>query len=85
VTTHPALASLARKTALADLYDPLTMPPDLTRAHAELDRAVDRCYRPAPFTSERARVEYLFDRYAALIAPLLPEKPKKTRRRKAAG
>ena len=27
---------------LADLYDPLTMPPALASAHAALDRAVDR-------------------------------------------
>lgn len=30
---------------LADLFDPLTMPPDLRRAHAALDKAVDRLYR----------------------------------------
>ncbi len=32
---------------LADLYDPDLMPPDLRRAHSDLDRAVDRLYRPA--------------------------------------
>ena len=32
---------------LALLYDPLTMPPPLAQAHAQLDRAVDACYRPA--------------------------------------
>ncbi len=31
---------------LADLYDPLSMPPKLVKAHEELDRAVDLCYRP---------------------------------------
>ena len=31
---------------LADLYDPLAMPPELVRAHAALDRAVDLAYRP---------------------------------------
>jgi hypothetical protein len=31
---------------LTDLYDPVAMPLALARAHAELDRAVDRCYRP---------------------------------------
>ena len=46
------------KTAsLADLYDPLSMPPALVKAHAELDRAVDLCYLPQPFNSERQRVE----------------------------
>ncbi|HEV2527156.1 MAG TPA: DNA methyltransferase [Thermomicrobiales bacterium] len=31
---------------LADLYDPLTMPPDLRKAHDAVDRAVDRLYAP---------------------------------------
>jgi len=42
---------------LADLYDPLTMPPNLRRAHLRLDRAVDRLYRRSGFASERERVE----------------------------
>ena len=57
---------------LADLYDPLSMPADLAKAHAKLDRAVDRCYRSQPFANERNRVEYLFNRYQQLTAPLLP-------------
>ncbi len=69
---------------LADLYDPLSMPPALVKAHAELDRAVDLCYRPQPFTSERQRVEYLFGLYEQLTAPLLPAaKPKRTARKKS--
>jgi len=55
---------------LADLYDPLVMPVKLVKAHAELDRAVDRCYRAQPFASERQRVEYLFALYEKLTAPL---------------
>ena len=62
---------------LADLYDPLTMPPDLVKAHADLDRAVDQCYRPQPFTSDRQRVEFLFALYERLSTPLLPEKKKR--------
>ena len=66
---------------LADLYDPLAMPPALAKAHAELDRAVEKCYRPEPFPSDRHRVEYLFALYEKLTAPLLPVAPKgKTRR-----
>ena len=62
-----------KKTAtLADLYDPLSMPPALQKAHGELDRAVDLCYRKEPFTSERQRVEFLFALYEKLTAPLLP-------------
>jgi hypothetical protein len=55
---------------LADLYDPLTMPKALRDAHKDLDRAVDKCYRAAPFTSERQRVEYLFELYQKLVTPL---------------
>ena len=65
-------AATPTKTAtLADLYDPLAMPPALQQAHEELDRAVDKCYRPEPFTSERQRVEFLFTLYEKLTAPLL--------------
>jgi hypothetical protein len=56
---------------LADLYDPLTMPGPLLKAHQELDRAVDRCYRPEPFPSDRHRVKYLFALYEKLTAPLV--------------
>lgn len=52
--------------SLADLYHPTTMPTDLRKAHAELDRAVDACYRKEPFKTERARVEHLFDMYRKL-------------------
>jgi hypothetical protein len=55
---------------LADLYDPTTMPPVLAKAHADLDRAVDRCYRKEPFPHDRARVEHLFALYENLVAPL---------------
>jgi len=64
---------------LADLYDPLTMPADLVKAHADLDRAVDACYRPQAFTSDRQRVEFLFALYERHASPLLPaeKKPRK--------
>ncbi len=61
--------------SLADLYDPLTMPANLSKAHTKLDRAVDRCYRSQPFSSERNRVEFLFNRYQQLVSPLLLAKP----------
>ena len=66
---------------LADLYDPVTMPPGLAKAHAALDRAVDRAYRSAPFPTERARVEHLFGLYQTLTT-LFPEKKQKAPRRK---
>jgi hypothetical protein len=56
---------------LADLYDPDLMPPNLRAAHAALDRAVDRLYRPSGFASDRERVEHLFTLYEAMAAPLL--------------
>jgi hypothetical protein len=59
---------------LADLYDPLSMPAELLRAHEELDRAVEKCYRSEPFHSDRERVEFLFSLYEKLTAPLLPVK-----------
>ena len=61
---------LAKGATLADLYDPLTMPPELVSAHAALDRAVDLCYRPQPFANERQRIEHLFLSYQKLAAPL---------------
>lgn len=70
---------------LAQLYKPVLMPPELVKAHAALDRAVDRCYRPEPFPSDRARVEHLFALYEQLAAPLIPAaaKPKRTPRKPA--
>ena len=62
------------KSSLADLYDPLTMPPKLVKAHQELDKAVDLCYRPQAFTNETARIEFLFDLYNEYTMPLLREK-----------
>ena len=69
--------------SLADLYDRLTMPPDLTKAHQNLDKAVDLCYRPQPFVNELNRIEYLFNLYENLTAPLLKtEKKKRTKKAK---
>jgi len=41
-----------KSATLADLYDPLAMPPALAKANAELDRAVDLCHRPEKFDSD---------------------------------
>lgn len=64
---------------LADLYDPLAMPKALRDAHRALDRAVDRCYRPQPFDSDRHRVEYMFGLYEKLTTLFAPAKPKRRR------
>ena len=66
--------------SLADLYDPLTMPPALVKAHNELDKAVDLAYRPQPFTSEAKRMEFLFELYEKYTANLFTvPKRKKTK------
>jgi hypothetical protein len=62
---------------LADLYDPLIMPAALVRAHVELDREVEKCYRAEAFHSDRERVEFLFRLYEQLTAPLLPAAPRR--------
>ena len=71
---------------LADLYDPNLMPRALRKAHQTIDRAVDRLYRQARFTSERERVEHLVTLYEKMRAPLHAEmqpKPIRPRRRRA--
>lgn len=68
------------ESSLADLYHPLTMPPKLVKAHQDLDKAVDLCYRPQAFTNETARIEYLFELYNQYTAPLLTEKKMKKKK-----
>lgn len=63
--------------SLADLYDPLTMPFDLVKAHNELDKAVDLAYRPQAFTSEANRMVFLFELYEKYTADLFTTDKKK--------
>ena len=65
---------------LADLYDPLAMPPDLRAAHRTLDARVERLYRAKKFAHDTERVQHLFERYAELSAPLAPAAPTPRRR-----
>ncbi len=65
--------------SLADLYDPNTMPPVLTKAHQKLDKAVDAAYKYKGAHDDAPRVAFLFERYLALTS-LLPAAPT-TRRR----
>lgn len=58
------------ESSLADLYNPLSMPPILVKAHNELDKAVDLAYRSQPFTTEAKRMEFLFELYEKYIQPL---------------
>jgi hypothetical protein len=67
--------------SLADLYNPLTMPPALVKAHNELDKAVDAAYSKQNFSTESKRMEFLFELYEKYTADLFAkEKPKKTKK-----
>lgn len=68
---------------LADLYDPLTMPPALHKAHQKLDAAVGKAYGKTSFKSDAERVAFLFQRYQALTS-LLPAATAKRSRKKPA-
>lgn len=68
---------------LADLYNPLTMPANLVKAHNELDKAVDSAYNYKNAKDDAARVAFLFEKYQELVAPLVEtEKPKKSKVKK---
>lgn len=55
--------------SLADLYDPLTMPRELLKAHQDNDRAVMEVYGlPVKGTTESDAVAHLFKMYEKLIA-----------------
>ncbi len=69
---------------LADLYDPTSAPSDLIKAHEELDRAVEKSYRPELFHSDRERIEHLFRLHEKLSAPLLPTVDRKPQGRRPA-
>lgn len=72
------------KATLADLYDPLSMPPLLAKAHQALDRAIDAAYVPSggkrSWSTEAERVAFLFDLHQRITSLLPPEKPKGRRR-----
>ncbi len=52
--------------SLADLYDPLAMPSELRKAHNNLDKIVDQCYRKEKFDNDLERLTVLFERYQLL-------------------
>jgi hypothetical protein len=69
------------QSTLADLYDPLTMPPDLTKAHQKLDAAVEKAYG-RDFANDGERVAYLFELYQTLSGELFKEEKKRGKGRK---
>jgi hypothetical protein len=66
---------------LADLYDPLTMPPELLKAHQKLDAAVDKAYEASggkkSYKSDAERVAFLFELYQKYTSLLPADKPKR--------
>jgi hypothetical protein len=68
--------------SLADLYDPLTMPPKLTKAHEKLDKVVEKAYG-REFDDDNQRVAYLFELYQDLSGELFKEEKKRRKGRKS--
>ena len=52
--------------SLADLYDPLTMPIELRKAHEANDKAVLKAYGLKPSATEQEIVQHLFKMYEEL-------------------
>jgi len=72
-----------KDSTLADLYNPLTMPPNLVKAHNALDKAVDAAYGYKGEKDDASRVAYLFELYQKLTAPLMENEPLKKSRKTA--
>lgn len=69
-----------RDSSLADLYDLLTMPLALVKAHNELNKAVDLAYLPQPFINETKRIEFLFELYDKYTSGLFAGGKKKKKK-----
>lgn len=78
-TVLDARAQFSEST-LADLYDPLTMPPVLLKAHQHLDKTVDAAYGKSNFQTEAQRVAFLFELYQKYTSLFPAEKPKRRRK-----
>ena len=68
--------------SLADLYDPLTMPIELVKAHEANNKAVDKAYGYSGADDDASRVAFLFKRYEELTSLLPPTVVKKKRAKK---
>jgi hypothetical protein len=69
------------KSSLADLYDPLTMPTALLKAHQKLDKSVETAYGRT-FDNDSQRVAFLFEQYQKLTGDLFVEEKKKDKNQK---
>jgi hypothetical protein len=67
--------------SLADLYDPVSMPPALSKAHQKLDKAVETAYGRT-FDDDSQRVAYLFELYQRLAGELFVDDKKRGKGRK---
>ncbi len=71
------------ESSLADLYDPLTMPKDLRKAHEDNDKVVKRAYGFKPSMSEPEIVAELFRLYDERVKELEKEANEKAKAEKA--
>ncbi len=73
----------AQPASLADLYDPLTMPPMLLKAHQKLDTTVDAAYvlcgGKKTWKNDAERVAFLFELYQRITSLLPADQPKRKR------
>lgn len=61
--------------SLAALYDPLTMPPELRKAHEANDKAVDTAYGYKGQSNDEERAAFLFTLYKSMTTlPTIPTK-----------
>ncbi|MFI3180270.1 MAG: hypothetical protein QX193_02275 [Methylococcales bacterium] len=65
------------------MYAANNMPEELLKAHKKLDSAVDSAYNFTGKKDDAARVAFLFEKYQALVAPLVAVDKVKKRRKSA--
>ena len=72
--------------SLADLYDPLTMPPALLKAHQKLAAAIDASYQPSggkkSYASDAERAVFLFELFQRITSFLPATAAKNIRKAK---
>ena len=66
--------------SLADLYDPLAMPPALSKAHQQLDKAVDAAYAYKGQPDDASRVAFLFGLYEQMSSALAVQNVQRSKR-----
>jgi hypothetical protein len=69
---------------LSQLYDPLTMPVELVKAHEANNRAVDKAYGYKGGDDDASRVAFLFKLYEQMTSLLPPTPVKRSRKLKTA-